>query len=384
MKIGIFSDSQIGNHFTSTDGRGINQRLIDLIGIFKQTINEMTEKGCDIILFGGDLFKSNQPSVYMQLEVAKILNEAAKHSEIVLLTGNHEISSETFGYFALIDLYKMINKSRIHTISQPQDLIIGDVQICGIPYPNKGMLSPDIIKGLSNEDMNQKMREYIIDIAKTLKPKSDKYSILLAHLAIQGAKGGKGLVLLSDDIILNLSEIAHDPPFNATLLGHYHRQQILSEKPFAAYIGSTAIEDFGEEGQQKKYLIIKTELQGTDDEFEWFPISDRRFITVKMKPDKEFHMKDPMGAMIRLKFAGPKEAYKMNVTAVVSDLYNRGAQEVFVTYDYEVETQLRSDTIHKNMSEIELMEEWLKLQSEDVQKRSTSLMEKIKEIAVEK
>ena len=384
MKIGAFSDSQIGHHFTATDARGVNQRMLDLIDTFKHAVYEMIEKKCDLILFAGDMFRSNQPSVYMQIEVARILCEATEKARIVLLPGNHDIAGEAFGYFPLMDLYKILmGESKISVIGRPEQLVFGNVQICGIPYPNKGMLGSDDIKGLSNEDINLKMREYIAGIVKSFKPKPDKYSILMAHLAVQEAKIRKGLVLLADDVVMGLKEMMTNPPFDATLLGHYHKQQILSEKPFVAYLGSIDCEDFGEEGQQKKYLIIDTDLRGKPGEFEWHSIHGKRFITVKMDPKKEFHIDNPKGALVRLRFGAPADAYKMNIAAVVSDLYKEGAQEVFVVYDYEDETQLRNDTIHKNMSEVELLAEWLKLQNEDVKKRSKNLMEKIKEIATE-
>jgi len=383
VKIGAFSDSQIGHHFNATDSRGVNQRMLDLIGTFGHVVNEMIEKGCGLIIFAGDLFKSNQPSIFMQIEVAKILNEAANKVRIVLLPGNHDISSETFGYFALLDLYKMISGSKISVISRPGQLVFGDVQICGIPYPNKGLLKPDDIKDLSNEEINQKMREYIMDIVKGFKPEPSKYSILVTHLAVQEAKIKRGLVLLADDVMMNINELITNPPFDATVLGHYHRQQVISEKPFAAYVGSADIEDFGEEGEQKKYLIINTDLKGNPGEFEWCHIPGKRFITVKINPKTEFHLDNPKDALVRLIFSSPKDAYRANVAAIVTDLYKRGAQEVFVVYDYEGETQLRSDTIHKSMSEEELLAEWLKLQPEDVQKRSASLVEKIREINAE-
>ncbi len=374
MKIGVFADAQIGNCYTTTNPKGINQRLLDFLDSLRYAIDNMIREECKFILFAGDLFKSNQPNIWTQIQVGRIISRAInKGITVVMEIGNHDISSETFGYEPLFELYNMIDNPKIAIANRPKTLDFDDVRICCLPYPNKGILPYEDIKNLSNQEINIKLKQYVMDIMKAFQPDPSKYSILLAHLAVQEAEVRDRFELLADEIMLSKSELPQN--FDAVLLGHYHKQQVLSEDPLICYIGSIDCEDFNEAKDKKKFLILDTESK----KCEWRDIPGKRFMTFKLEVGKEFHMDDPKDAMIRLRVKSPKDAFKIGLTGIMTDLYKKGAQEVFVDYECYGETMLRSETIHKNMTEVELLMEWLKLQEKEIQKRESRLMAKIKE-----
>jgi hypothetical protein len=133
-------------------------------------------------------------------------------------------------------------------------------------------------------------------------------SVLLAHLALDVAEaGGERQMPAGRDIMVPLSSIPEQ--FAFAVLGHIHKPQDFAAhgRPNVLYCGSTDRMDFGEEGQEKSYVLLDTQSAT----WERVPIPCRAFVTVTVDytaPDSpQIDGPDPTGSICRIRVRRPED-----------------------------------------------------------------------------
>ncbi|GAH77106.1 unnamed protein product, partial [marine sediment metagenome] len=112
----------------------------------------------------------------------------------------------------------------------------------------------------------------------------DLPAILAAHVTVFGAGTSYGSgqsVFLGRDVILP-NRLLANPALDYVALGHLHRHQVVREdNPPVVYAGSIERIDFGEEKEEKGFVLVEVERGRA--QFQFIPLETRTFLTIDVE-----------------------------------------------------------------------------------------------------
>jgi len=293
IKLLHFADLHLGveNYGRIDPATGLSTRLMDFLRAYHQVVDHALEKDVSLVIFAGDAYyRTCDPNSTYQREFAKgIQRFSAAGIPTVLVPGNHD-TPRAAHRATTIDIFATLEVANIHVATRPQVIHIdtkdGPVQVATLPWATRsGLLARKEYKNKSLEEIGQVMLEKIVNIVKgpgglisQLDPAVP--TILAGHGTFQGSVyGSERSVMLGQDLILPLT-LVQDSVFDYVALGHLHRYQILSREPLIIYSGSTGRLDFGEEGQDKGFVLVEIERGRATHEF--IKTDTLRFVTVEL------------------------------------------------------------------------------------------------------
>jgi DNA repair protein SbcD/Mre11 len=313
MKILHLSDIHMGSGFSH--GRidpetGQNTRLQDFVKSLSLAIDRALAEPVDLVLFGGDAFPDATPAPYIQQAFAGQFQRLVDAQiPTVLLVGNHDQHAQGQGG-ASLSIYRSLgvpgvivgDKMMTHTIATRS----GDVQIIAIPWINRAtLLTREVTEKLSIPEVNQllltKLEPRIESEIRGLNP--DLPTVVLAHLMADNAQlGAEKLLAVGRGFTIPLSFLAR-PSFDYVALGHVHRHQNLNKTndPPIVYPGSIERVDFGEEKEEKGYVMVTIEpalaaSRKFDTSWEFCPLPVRTFRTIRVDVSER---EDPQVAILQ-------------------------------------------------------------------------------------
>jgi DNA repair protein SbcD/Mre11 len=181
------------------------------------------------------------------------------------------------------------------------------VQIIAIPWINRAtLLTREVTEKLSIPEVNQllltKLEPRIESEIRGLNP--DLPTVVLAHLMADNAQlGAEKLLAVGRGFTIPLSFLTR-PSFDYVALGHVHRHQNLNKTndPPIVYPGSIERVDFGEEKEEKGYVMVTiepTKLAASrkfDTSWEFCPLPVRTFRTIRIDVSER---EDPQTAILQ-------------------------------------------------------------------------------------
>lgn len=373
LKLIHVADSHLGPSRSKLDPEmGLNARLMDTYRCLRFAVEDGIERGGQVVLFAGDLFHGCRPTpTERRLALQAFEPALSKQVPVVLLLGNHDQPRSPSEKHAL-DTLRDVDGLTI--VDQPQTLYAGTdawnydpprfvvtsndvrdgdpfkpkLQIACAPWPNRQLLLKDEEnRKLSVGELNLLMREKMNDVLRGLAAQRVEGipSVLLGHFAVDTAAAGKQntLMLLGGDWTINLHDLAA-LGFDACLLGHIHKPQMLNSDPLIIYSGSPEAVTFGEEGEAKIYNLIEIE----DGRVSAEPIETpyRKFVTLDLFTlDESGDIVDPeslRGAIVRV---------KVPATSAVNLVDLRRQLEAAGAWEYQIETE-RAETVRRRSAEI--------------------------------
>jgi exonuclease SbcD len=288
MKILHFADLHLGmENYGRMDGAtGLHSRLADFLRSFDELVEFAIDREVDLVLFAGDAYRTRDPSPTQQREFAeRIRRLRAAGIPVFMLVGNHDLPNAS-GRANSVEIFETlavegVTVARIPGI-YPIETKCGRVQIVALPWVLRSViLTRDEYKNLSLDDLNLVMLNKVSGLIELLIEQLDPDipAVLAAHGTVQGAVyGSERSVMLGADLILPPSLMAH-PAFAYTALGHVHKHQVLSQNPPVVYAGSLDRIDFGEEKDEKGFILV--ELCGKRASWQFVPVHARPFVTVR-------------------------------------------------------------------------------------------------------
>jgi DNA repair protein SbcD/Mre11 len=314
MKILHLSDIHMGSGFSH--GRidpetGQNTRLQDFVKSLSLAIDRALTEPVDLVLFGGDAFPDATPAPYIQQAFAGQFQRLVDaHIPTVLLVGNHDQHAQGQGG-ASLSIYRSLgvpgvivgDKMTTHTIATRS----GEVQIIAIPWINRAtLLTREVTEKLSIPEVNQllltKLEPRIESEIRSLNP--DLPTVVLAHLMADNAQlGAEKLLAVGRGFTIPLSFLARSS-FDYVALGHVHRHQNLNKTndPPIVYPGSIERVDFGEEKEEKGYVMVTIEPAESaasrkfETSWEFCPLPVRTFRTIRIDVSER---EDPQAAILQ-------------------------------------------------------------------------------------
>lgn len=307
-----FADFHLG---METYGRvdpatGLPGRVVDFLAALDALVAHALTSDIHLVLFAGDAYKTRDPNPTYQREFnTRILKMARAGIPVVLIVGNHDLPPAE-GRASTLDVFTTFNAENVYVGRTIDTLRIqtrgGPVQVVTLPWVQRSRyLARDAVRGKSVKEVDEALAETVLDLLKGeregLSP--DEPAILAAHASIQGASfGSERNIMLGQDLILPMGDIA-DPAFDYVALGHIHKHQVLRENPPVVYAGSMERVDFGEEKDEKGFIVA--EVKKGRARFQFHPVAARRMVTVRVKPKGD----DPTGEVLKaIARAQPQDA----------------------------------------------------------------------------
>ncbi|MEL6440311.1 MAG: exonuclease subunit SbcD [Cyanobacteria bacterium J06621_8] len=290
VKILHLSDIHLGSGFSHgkiNPETGVNSRLEDFVNVLRICIDRAIAEPVDLVLFGGDAFPNATPAPYVHEAFASQFRRLAD-AEIpaILLVGNHDQHSQGNGG-ASLSIYRTLvvpgfivgDAIATHRLDTPN----GAVQIITLPWLNRStLLTRPETEGLTLPEVNEllikKLQPVLEGEIRRLDPQVP--TVLLGHLmADRASLGAEKFLAVGKGFTIPLSMLTR-PEFDYVALGHVHKHQNLnpSNDPPIVYPGSIERVDFGEEKEDKGYIML--DLQRSQAHWEFCVLPARPFITI--------------------------------------------------------------------------------------------------------
>ncbi|MEL6927230.1 MAG: exonuclease subunit SbcD [Cyanobacteria bacterium J06600_6] len=305
VKILHLSDIHLGSGFSHgkiNPETGINTRLEDFVNSLKICIDRAIAEPVDLVLFGGDAFPDATPAPYVHEAFASQFRRLADAQiPAILLVGNHDQHSQGSGG-ASLSIYRTLvvpgfivgDTIATHRIETKNET----VQIITLPWLNRStLLTRPETEGLALSEVNEmliaKLQPVLEAEIRRLDP--DLPTILLAHLmADRASLGAEKFLAVGKGFTIPMSILVR-AEFDYVALGHVHKHQNLnpSNDPPVVYPGSIERVDFGEEKEDKGYILLEIEAGKT--EWEFCKLPARPFITIEIDISQA---EDPLQAVL--------------------------------------------------------------------------------------
>jgi exonuclease SbcD len=174
----------------------------------------------------------------------------------------------------------------------------GPLQVVGVPWPSiSQMLTRDELRNLPMDRVDREIEQRIASGIDTYAEQLDPTlpAILTAHIAMSDSivkTASEKFMTIGRFPQLNRSDLRPDA-FDYVALGHHHCYQMLHPHPPMVYAGSMQRVDFGEEGDDKGFVIVHLDpakprgerVQSQDVVFR--KVKARRFVTIEVRPRQE-------------------------------------------------------------------------------------------------
>jgi len=298
MKIVHFADVHLGveNYGRLDAHTGLSTRLTDFLKSIDTIVDTALDEEADLVIFCGDAYKTRDPSPTYQREFARRIQRLSSAGmPTVLLAGNHDVPNAV-GRAHTLEIYRTLDVQNVYVARSPTVLDIethhGPVQVAVLPWiVRSAFLSRDEYRNKSLEALRQLLQEKVE--MSLLGPDGALVTdlipgiphILAAHTTVQGAAyGSERSVMLGNDLTLP-SSLFKNPAWDYVALGHIHQHQAVEPDrvPPVVYPGSIERIDFGEEQEDKGFVIVQ--IQNNKCTWEFRKLQVRSFVTIRVTAD---------------------------------------------------------------------------------------------------
>lgn len=279
--------------------------------------------------------------------------------------------------------------------TEPELLRVGDLLVATLPWtpPSRIVAGQD---GVTFDDVTDAAAEALIDIARGLRaqvPEGER-CILMAHWSVSGAVPATGADTgVFREVVLDRHAL-DAMGWDAVVLGHVHRPQLLDTVTPMLYPGSLATVDFGEASVGHGVVLLDVPDHGPV-VTEFVPIPDRPFHTLDIDIDAlpAIRFLDPVGvhglslagAVVRVRYkATAEQARRVDHRAITDALYSAGAWRVYqIQAEVMKVDRARVEGVDETLTEADALDRWLATQDvptslvEGVRSRHDAYTEKV-------
>lgn len=304
---------------------GLPRRLEDFLASLDRIVDTAVAEGADLVIIAGDIYKSRDPTPTHQRAFARrILRLVQRDIPVFLLAGNHDLPNAV-SRATSIDIFHELEipgvtvarRAEVHRIETRS----GPALIAALPWLIRSALfALEEARALPSEELERAVADAAVRTVENLAEEvaerraepalADAPAILVAHLHAHEARDGAERVLtVGTDPMIPINRVAIDP-FDYVALGHMHAHQKLADRPPAVYPGSIERVNFGEEKEEKGFVLAEIERGRCQWRFERLPA--RAFLTIEARTladdptdaalrEIERHRADIPGAVVRVR-----------------------------------------------------------------------------------
>ena len=273
---------------------GANTRLLDFLAATDYAVDYALNRDVDAVLFSGDAYKLRDPSQTHQREFARrVARLSAAGVPTFLTVGNHDLPHVANRATAL-EIFPTLNVENV-VVGQTLETRrlrtrAGDLQVVALPWIRIGQyLARDETRGMTMEEIKQgieaRLADHLQEEIDALDPATP--AVLCAHVTVAGATpASEQSMMLGNDHVLGLGTVARRE-FDYVALGHVHRHQTLTRNPPVVYAGSIERVDFGEERDEKGFVVVEIDPSKLRGErcagFEFVAVDVRPMLTIDVE-----------------------------------------------------------------------------------------------------
>ncbi len=210
------------------DTSGLPERLHSIKNSLYNIADYCFGNNLDYMVIGGDILhgKSIIYAIAQDIMLDFFRYYAKIGLQFIVIDGNHDLSGK--GKTAISALSSLQNEPNVEWVSGENFLMLMD-EVLFVPY------SYDIVEAV----------------------KENKSKILVSHFGLSEGVLSSGLSIISDISLKHLIG-----KYELVLLGHYHKpQEILRDDIALYYSGSPVQLDWGEKGEEKRFLVVDSETR---------------------------------------------------------------------------------------------------------------------------
>ncbi len=229
MKFAFIADPHLSRYGQDKieDETNLPERLHSIKNALYEVGDYCYENDIETIIIGGDLYHNKSIIYAIAQDLILDFFEQYKDLEFWILDGNHDLSGK--GANVVSALRPIVKCPNVEWVTQTP--VGNDYFIC-IPY--------------SHDVVNQ--------------VKTNKNKILISHFGLSEGVLNSGMSIVSDISIKDLVG-----KYELVLLGHYHKpQEIIRDDIRIYYVGSLIQLDWGEKGEEKRFLVVDTDTLQVD------------------------------------------------------------------------------------------------------------------------
>lgn len=353
MKILHTADWHIGQ-FKGPVVDGVNLRSQDTVKCLEYMVQVAIEEKPDIVCVSGDIFHQEQvgPVRYSDemITVTNIITSLAHFSKYVIVmrgTPNHDGAAQ----FRVLERM-LLNIRNVDVVTEPGVIKTPWADIACLPGFDKQEFRAKF-PGLSADEENLAWTKYISDMVFALRAECEKTPILMAHYTVPGCnmESGQTSFFTNFEPVIP-REALMAARYEAVLLGHIHRPQIIEGFDNVFYSGAINAMNFNDEGQDRGFWIHEFNEKGTLVKGHRYTTPYRQFHTITWDPDevgdyiREGAMylhrtgisEDVADKIVRVRYSCTSEQKKaLNIPLLQKNLYELGA---FYVADIEAESTI--------------------------------------------
>ena len=285
MKFIHFADLHLGyeNYSLTDEKTGLSTRLLGFLKCFDFLVKTALKEKVDFVFFTGDACKTREPAPIYVREFAKRIKKLADNNiKVIMIVGNHDIPN-TQGKADTLELFPTLKIKNVWVFSEIGLHTIDNVQVLVVPWIFKNTLltETDLKKPIDKQIkiFSQKLNQKVSDLLE--KADSKKPLFLLAHYSTSGVVYSSGIEAVpSIEPQLSLSLLS-DKKITYSALGHIHKFQVLNDTPPVIMPGSIERIDFGEEKEEKGFIL--GEVKGKKVKWQFVKTPATKFLTIKVK-----------------------------------------------------------------------------------------------------
>lgn len=293
------------------------ERYDEYRGILSEISEICGNEKIELVLVAGDIFDTYTPSAEAEQIFYNGVKEIAKHSAVLIISGNHDDYIRLTAASALAsELNVFILGNNLQTVNCNSSFPVRPVQaesgyvifenaagekvyINTLPYPNEARFK----EGKSDESFEEKMSRWITFGERGKKQKIP--SIFLSHIFVAGGKTGDGEreIDLGGARVVGLDLL---PECDYCALGHLHRRQKLGKNAY--YCGAVMQFSFDEAGAEKSVNVFDLDENGISN-----------FRQVKLNSPKNLVRLQANGAESGIELLRANKEYFVELTLNISE-----------------------------------------------------------------
>jgi len=305
----------------SIDG-SLNSRLADQIRLLNWCLDLAISKDASRIIITGDVFDELKPDANMVVIFMDWLKHCQDYGlDVHIIFGNHDLKRIGNRYTSILNIIEAAELENIFIYNRVYTLHTEDASFTFFPFRDRRSLDANTIDEAIDK-INILLSFESTSISKT--------KVLIGHLAIEKSFWTDEIDDLTNEIMVPLPSFEG---YDYVWMGHVHKPQVFSKKPYIAHIGSIDISDFGETEQEKVVVLFDS------DGFEEIKLPTRPLKRIRLDIPKEENPTDCLLneinkqsfndaiVKIEIKLIDPN-AVEIDRDKIVNRLYKLGAYYV--------------------------------------------------------
>lgn len=254
MKFAFIADIHLSRYGQDKleDESNLPERLHSISMALYEVAEYCISRDIPTIIIGGDILhgKSIIYALAQDIMLDFFNDYDGKNINFYVIDGNHDLSGK--GQDVVSALKSIQSIPGVSWVAHDKTLRIDDGDVLLIPYSYN---VPQVVK-------------------------ENKARILISHFGLSEGVLNSGMSIISDISMSNLIG-----KYDLVLLGHYHKpQEIIRDDISLYYVGSVIQLDWGEKGEEKRFLIVDTDTLQVDS----IPITHyRKHIEIEINNDNK-------------------------------------------------------------------------------------------------